>query len=140
MKTEKALYIILVIGILFKLLNWSGYSMLILVSLICVSIVYFPGSFYFFCDKTIKKQNLFLSIVSGLFLSLIPVGILFKLLHWTGGEIYLMTGAITSPIILAIVYFLKSKASLELKTYYDNMFLRTIVLSAISILFYILPM
>jgi len=104
-----------------------------------IATLYFPGAFYFFCDKVIKRQNLALSIISGFFLSLIPIGILFKIQYWPGGQLYLLIGTITAPVIMAIVLFLKSKAAEDLSIYYKNMFSRTIVLSVLTVLFYLTP-
>jgi len=137
MRTEKALTIVFLIGLSFKLLHWPGAGPLIVISLSTIAMLYFPAAFYFFCDKVIKRQNLALSIVSGLFLSLIPVGILFKIMYWPGGQVYLLIGIVTAPIILAIIFFLKSKTVDDLKTYYRNMFLRTSILTALTIIFYL---
>lgn len=139
MKTEKALTIVFLIGLLFKFLHWPGTGPLLVISLSTITMLYFPAAFYFFCDQVIKRQNLLLSIVSGLFLSLIPLGILFKIMYWPGGQFYLLIGTVTAPIILAIIYFLKSKTADDLKTYYKNMFLRTSILTALTIVFYLTP-
>ena len=137
MRTEKILTIIFIVGLLFKVLHWSGAEQLLAISLFSLAILYFPTAFYFFCDKVIKRQNLVLSIVAGLFLALVPLGVLFKIMYWSGGQTYLSVGAVTSLIILAVVYFLKSKTSEDLKIYYENMFLRTSVLTCLAIIFYL---
>ena len=137
MKTEKTLIIVFFVGLIFKVLHWSGAEQLLAISLFTLAILYFPVAFYFFCDKTIKRQNLVLSVVSGLFLALVPLGVLFKVMYWSGGQTYLSVSLVTSPIILAIIYFLKLKTSEELKTYYQNMFLRTSILTCLTIIFYL---
>ena len=137
MRTEKTLTIVFFVGLLFKVLYWSGAEQLLAISLFTIAVLYFPAAFYFFCDKTIKRQNLVLSIVSGLFLALVPLGVLFKVMYWSGGQTYLSISLVTAPIILAIIYFLKSKTSDDLKTYYQNMFLRTSILTCLTIIFYL---
>ncbi len=139
MKTEKTFTIIFIIGLIFTLLHWPGGGITLVISLATISILYFPAAFYFFCDKAIKKQNLALSIISGIFLSLIPLGILFKLMFWPGGHLYLLIGTVSTPIILTVVYFLKSRSTEDLSTYYKNMFLRTTILSVLTITFYLIP-
>lgn len=139
MRTEKTFAVIFLVGLAFKLMHLLGADIIILVSLLTIAILYFPAAFYFFSDKVIKRQNLPLSVVSGLFLSIIPIGILFKVLFWRGAELILLMGSATAPIILVIVYFLKSKATEDLATYYKNMFVRTIVLTVLAISFYLLP-
>lgn len=139
MRTEKTLTIIFLVGLIFKLLHWPEAGIILVISLSTIAMLYFPGAFYFFCDKVIKRQNLALSIVSGLFLSLIPLGILFKIMYWPGGHLYLLIGTVTAPIILIVVYFLKSKTTDDLATYYKNMFVRTTVLTVLTISFYLIP-
>jgi len=139
MRTEKLLAVLFLIGLAFRFLHWTGASTLIVISLSTISILYFPAAFYFFCDKVIKRQNLPLSIVSGLFLSLIPLGILYKIMYWQGGHFFLLIGTVTVPIFLAITYLLKSKTKDDLKTYYKNLILRTGILTALTILFYLTP-
>jgi len=139
MKTEKTLSIIFLVGLIFKLLHWPGAGEILVISLSTIVMLYFPAAFYFFCDKVIKRQNLALSIVSGLFLSLIPLGILFKIMYWPGGQLYLLIGTVSAPIILTVIYFLKSKTTENLATYYNNMFSRTIVLTVLTITFYLIP-
>jgi hypothetical protein len=65
MKTEKALSIIFLIGIVLKFFHISGGGVLSIISLLPISICYLLFGFYFFCDKEIKRQNVILSIISG---------------------------------------------------------------------------
>lgn len=139
MRTEKALSIIAIIGVLFKLMHWPGGGVILVLSLSTLSIIYFPGSFYFFSDKTIKQSNRALSIVSGIFLSLIPIGVLFKIQYYSGSSTILIVGLMTVPVFLALSIYLKSKASEELKTYYNNMILRTTIWSILALFFYLIP-
>ncbi len=135
MKTEKILSIVFIAGILFKLMHWPGGAVLLVLSLMTLAILYFPAAFYFFCDKVTKNQNLPLSVISGFFLSIIPIGILFKVQYWPGGQAYMLVGAVTAPVILAVTYFLKSKAPEELSVYYKNMIKRTAILTVLAALF-----
>jgi hypothetical protein len=139
MRTEKALTTIFIIGLVFKLFNWPFADWILAISLFAIIIIYFPGSFYFFSDKIIKRQNIALSIVSGLFLSLIPLGIIFKIMYLPGGEFFLLIGTVIAPIFFAITYFLKSKTNEDLKNYYKNMLFRTGVLTVLAVLFYLIP-
>lgn len=101
--------------------------------------VYFPAAFYFFSDKKIARQNIALSIISGLFLAFVVLGILFKLMYWPFSHIYLLVGTYTTPVLLIITYLLKSKATEELKVYYKNMFLRISVWVLLCVTFFLTP-
>lgn len=139
MKTEKTLTFIFLTGIILKLIHWPGGSLLVIMSLSLLSLLYFPASFYFFRDKDFKTQNLIFSIVSGLFLSIAPIGIMFKLQFWPGSKDILNMAIISTPTILIISYFLKSKSPDHLITYYKNQIRRSIVLTFITILFFLTP-
>jgi glucose uptake protein GlcU len=112
---------------------------LIVVSLTAIAILYFPLAFYFFCDKEIKRQNLALSIISGFFLSIIPIGLAFKLQYWPGAQTYLLIGVLTSPIILGTVYVFRERAPADLNIYYGNMLKRTLLLFILTTVLYFTP-
>ena len=137
MKTEKIFWYIFIGSFILRLLNIPGHGLLTVLDLSLLSLLYFPVGFYFFCDKKIQTQNIALSIVSGLFLSIIPIGIMFKLQHYQGKDIFMIMGLASGVIFFIITYFLRKKSSDELRVYYKNMFLRTLVLS-IAVLFFIL--
>jgi hypothetical protein len=139
MKTEKVFAIIFLIGLLFKIMHWPFAGPILVISLGSIGVLYFPLAFYFFSDKEFKRQNLFLSVVLGLFLSFVPVGILFKVLYWPGAQLYLLVGSVTAPVIAVLTYLSLSKATDELNTYYRNIFLRSAILAALAILFYATP-
>lgn len=139
MKTEKSFTVVFLIGLIFKFLHFPGGAVLLIISLTIIAMLYFPMAFYFFSDRELKRQNLALSIVSGFFLSLVPIGIMFKLQYWPGAQLNLLIGTFSALIILAITYFLKSKSSDDLKTYYKNLFLRTTVLLTLGIILCLTP-
>ena len=136
MKTEKILSIIFLIGLIFKLNNWPASSIILIIPLITLAVIYFFGAFYFFADKTIKRSNIALSIISGIFVSIIPIGILFKLQIWVGGEMYLYYGIISGVIVLSITLVLSfiNKKS-DLKSYFKLMIIRTLILTILSFVF-----
>ena len=60
MKTEKALSIVFIISLIFKLMHWPGAGPLMVLSLLGLGLCYFPFGFYFFSDK-----NLFVLVGAG---------------------------------------------------------------------------
>lgn len=135
MKTEKTFWAIFIVAIILRLFNIPGHGLLTVLTLGVLGVLYFPVGFYFFCDKQIKRQNIALSIVSGFFLSYVPIGILFKLQHYPGQKIMMIVGLISGLTFLIVTYFLLRRTSEDLRTYYKNMFLRTLVL-AITVTFF----
>ncbi|SCY88424.1 GldL-related protein [Flavobacterium caeni] len=135
MKTEKILGSIFILGLLFKLLHWPGGSFFIIISLGILMMVYFPFGFYFLSGKTIKDQNAAASIFAGMFLSTPVVGILFALMHWPGAMMMLMIGLMGAVPLTIVVFILRSqKNKPELDDYYNKLFLRCVVITAIALL------
>ena len=139
MKTEIGFTTAFIIGLLFKFLHLPGGSIIVILSLGILSILYSSGGFYFFSDKTIKKSNIGFSIAAGLFLSIPLLGILFKIQHYPGATIMLLVGSLVAPVFLVLTLVLKSKATEELKVYYQNMTTRTVAITFFTILLYLTP-
>ena len=139
MRTEKLVALLALAGIILKLLHVPGAAVLVTISLLLLSMLYFPAAFYFFSDKQIKRQNLALSIIAGLCLSIVPVGILFKVQRWEGAQLYLSGGLATVIILLIVTYLLKAKAAPDLKIYYRNLVARLMISGVVSAVLYLLP-
>ena len=139
MKTEKILSIIFLIGIILKYFHIPGGGILSIITLLPLAICYCFFGFYFFSDNTIKKQNLALSVISGIFFSLVPLGIVYKVQWWHGGYIYLVIAMVTTPIIFFISYYLKNKEKRDLAKYYNDMVNRSLILTIVSVFFYLAP-
>ena len=139
MKTEKIIAIFVLLGFVFKIFHVSGASVITIVSLSAMATIYFGGGFYFFCDKHIKNQNIAISIVTGVLLSIVLVGILFKLMIWPGSEFNLIIGIISLPILLIITFILKSRVKENLKMYYKNMLIRIFTWTILVYIFFFIP-
>ncbi|MBX3165671.1 MAG: hypothetical protein KF900_14435, partial [Bacteroidetes bacterium] len=108
--------------------------------LLLLSILYFPFAFYFFSDKNLKTQNLVLSIVGGIILSMVVNGVLFKLQYWSGhGTAQLITGIILTPVLLGVCFSMKKKADESLTQYYKNYILRISFWLALCLIFLVTP-
>jgi hypothetical protein len=132
MRTEKTFALILLASLILRVFGIPGASMLIVFASLALTLLYFPGAFYFFSDRGIKNQNIALSISSGIFFSLTPIALMHKMLHWNNGEVYALFSTISSLLILIIIYKMKSKANETLFYYYKNMFMRTLIIAIVS--------
>jgi hypothetical protein len=139
MKTEKTVVSIFALGILLKAFDIPGHSLLLIFSAAIISIMYFPVAFYFFSDKALKNQNIALSIVGGMMLAIMPLGILFKLMFWPGAMTELTASLIFSPILLVITFWLNKKNNGDLKTYYKNYIIRISFWFVLCLIFYFTP-
>ena len=138
MRTEKILMSFFILGLFFKFFDLTFDSYILTVSLASLSLIYLIAAFYFFNDGDLKRQNLPLSIISGILLSIIPIGILFKLQHWAGGNNYLHIGILVTPVLLLMTFYLSKKSVEDLKTYYFQMKIRITTLLILSVLFYLI--
>ena len=136
MKTEKTFIFIFLFALVLKFFNVPGASVLLIVTTPVLYLLYFPFGFYFFCDKILTQQNLVLSIMGGMFLSIAPMAILFKLLFWPGAGIQLMAAVIFLPVLLIIIILLSRGPRLDLKIYFKNYITRTVFWLIMSLVFY----
>jgi len=125
-KSEKIFGILFVIAIIFKFALWTGGVLISTISLISLACIYFFFGFTFF--NNIKLKNVFSgksyegisalriigSIGTGIGLSTVCFGILFKIAHWPGGGAMLSIGLIIIFVIstILLVKYLRLKNNL----------------------------
>lgn len=114
----------------------AGLFMLLVTCL--TSILYFLGSFYFFSDEGIKRQNLVFSIASGILLAFAPQAILQKVQYWQDAQLFLLISIGVCLLVFIIAFLLRNKKD-DLKGYYRNMLYRSGTLLGLSLVLYIIP-
>lgn len=139
MRTERILFIFFVLGLLLKFSDLPFAGPLLVVTLPTIAMLYCPGAFYFFSDKEISRQNIPLSVGAGLVLSIVTIGILFKLMYWPGAQSQLFLGVVLAPIVFILVLVFQSKAKEELKKYYQQMVLRMTIWTVLGVSLYMTP-
>ena len=143
-KLEKILGIIFLVGLIFKLTFITGASLLLTVSLLALACLYYPLGFAFFNQigfrkilkkdsyKGLSKLRIIGAIVAGMSLSPICVGILYKIQNWTGANINLEIGLISTLIVLAIALFKYFKSKGE---FYIRIFKRIAIIGSFGLIF-----
>ena len=139
MRIEKIFAGIVLISLILKFLIWPFGSEILILIMPIISLFYITGFIFIFNEKETSKQKILLSIIAGLFWSIIPIGILFKILFWPYGQEMLKISSISAVIIFFIIYYLKSYHKEEYSKHYSSMFKRALILAVISVCFYILP-
>jgi hypothetical protein len=139
MRTEKTFWIVFLVAFILRLLNIPSHGALTVLSMTVLSLIYFPGGFYFFSDKKIMTQKIGLSIPAGFVLAVIPLAIMFKLQHYPGYFLLAIIGIIGGPILFVLTKILQRKSDTTLHKYYRMMNLRLIVLTLTMVLFFLLP-
>jgi hypothetical protein len=129
MKTELALCLVLITGII---LWHSGfiYSVEIAaVALILLALLYFPFGFYFFPVQ--GQHNLVFSVVAGSLLFMAPMSLLFGLLRFPATKLQAGIGSCVLPILILVIIMLFRSAPQEKRRYYRVQLLRTSIWLAI---------
>jgi hypothetical protein len=148
-KLEIAFCIISFISIKWDLLFLlPGGSLLVILFLTLSSMFYFWFGFALFNEirfRGILRKESYLDIhsnkilggiLTGWLMSITILGILFKIMSWTGATIVLASGIIGSIIIL-IIGFLKYQKSNSL--FYPRVFKRVIIILIIAVALFVIP-
>ncbi len=139
MKTERvyaSLFLLMFFG---KMLHLPVSGVIIVLTGYAMALSYFLGGFYFFCDEEIRRQNLALSIIGGICLSVAPMGIMYRLDYWPDSDFMLTVSIILSFCVLVFTWALKRSAKEELAVYYKNMLSRSLTLFVVTTLLYVIP-
>jgi len=139
---EKIFGIVVLIALFFKVANWPGGSIMLTIGLTSLAFIYWPFGFAFFNNISLNEifnkssysgisaQQIIISIVAGWGLSTVSMGILFKMQHWPGAVVILLSGLITIFVvtIIALVKFLRLKSD-----FYKLILLRIAIIGVIGL-------
>ena len=142
-KFEKIIGLVIIISLIMKLTLIPGGSILAAISLTTLACIYYPLGFAFFNDirlsKIFKKDSykgltalrIIGAIGIGMGLAAICMGILFKIQHWPGADTNLISGLVTTVIILiiALIRFIKSKDN-----FYKRIFKRIAIIGGFGLI------
>jgi hypothetical protein len=142
-KLEKILGIIALLGLIFKFAIFHGGSLLLALSLSSLAFLYFYLGFAFFNQigfkgifksesyKGLSKFRIIGAIGVGVALSMICIGILFKLQNWYFATLYLYGGLILALIIIIVTAFRFKKSKGD---FYYRIFKRVAILGILGLL------
>jgi hypothetical protein len=150
MKTiEKVMLTIIIAGIAMKFLGIPGAGIILTLSVLLLSLLYYVLGFAFFngipisrlseknLTKTIPPRRMVGAIGAGLVISEILIGVLFKIQLWPLANLMLSIGLFLASIVLiiAVVRYLKKKD----KLFYHPVFLRIGIALFIGFSLYFIP-
>jgi hypothetical protein len=116
-KLEKTLVIVTLVALILKYLAVPGMSLFVVIGLLGLAVLYFYFGFALFNSIGFKgifkkdsyieisKYKIFAAIIVGVALSMICIGLLFKVQHWFGFTMYLYAGLALSFVMLIIAVF-----------------------------------
>ena len=142
---ERLFGILFVVALVFKFFHWPGGGILATVSLTSLACLYYLFGFAIFNNielndifnrksyEGISALRIIGSIGVGWGLSTICMGILFKIQHWPGANIMLLSGFITIIVvfIIALVKFFLSKSD-----FYKTVLLRIAIIGGFGLIFF----
>lgn len=129
MKTEIGLAIGFIVALTFKFMHWPFAGILSVLFLGGLALTYLFGGFFYFRYGTGDRKSHLFSILSGVVLSLIPIGILFKIQHWPGAAVLLLAAIVATPVLLAFSIIQRRNSKPELSKFYGQMVVRSSVLA-----------
>jgi len=124
-RMERIALILFLIGITFKILHYPFAGPMLIISLGTLAIVYAMDGFQListqyevldgFQTESIKQENQssLLNIVTGLFLSIACIGLLFRLMYWPFSQPYLAIATVGLPVVFCWMFTVRSKVVFE---------------------------
>jgi len=103
--------ILLLAGTIFKLMHWPGAAVLIVLGAGSLAFVYLPLLLWHKLKESPSDESL-MHISGFVGLTLTTIGVLFKIMHWPGASVTLMSGmGILAALYVPLFYFKKYKTS-----------------------------
>jgi hypothetical protein len=141
-KLEIATIVTALVGAAFLFLNYPGGHFLLALGLTILGCHYFYLSFALLNDIKLRKlfkkssykigtSSIVLAIVTGMCLSILVMGLMFKLLGYPGADLLLMVGLPFTIVITAVAMFYRKKLE---KAFYANTLKRGFIISSLALI------
>ncbi len=140
MRIERILIVMFFLSVVMRLLHWQGGDIIMTVALFGLSVTYFGFGFYVLGEPGYRRNMLLISIIAGILLSTVPLGILFRLMYWPLSKTQVMFGGMFSLIILVVAFILNVSTDNpeHMRSFYKKLMIRSTVLLVVSsILFFV---
>ncbi|HEX9979046.1 MAG TPA: hypothetical protein VGB50_00610 [Flavobacterium sp.] len=144
-QAEKILVVIIVVSLMLKLFHIPGGAMLSVVFVPILGMFYMGASYFLFKDdKVVAVENFEFkrtnplrvlgSVATGISLSTTLTGILFRIMHWPGAAIILLTG-LSSLVLIGLVSLFKY--SKNKSSFYQKLGYRVAAIGGIALVAYL---
>tara|TARA_R110002072_G_scaffold161119_1_gene312590 strand:- start:114 stop:695 length:582 start_codon:yes stop_codon:yes gene_type:complete len=147
-KAESIFSVFILLGIILKLFDVPGNSIILILSFSSLAVIYFNFGFLFFNDirlrdifkresyKKVTAKRTVGAIATGIALSLILIGILFKIEIWPGSSNIIKPGLFLLSIIIIITLVLRKDRK---SRFYKKIYTRTLIIGLFGIIAYLIP-
>jgi len=136
--TERVAIVLFVIGFTLKSSQIQGGDIILVTSLASLCLLYFPLGFYSLKKPNLPHRFIIPSLLYGLALATMIVGLFFKLMILPGGEAWQVICAPLWLIFLGIILY-KYLKTVDAKMYYKNILIKSTCLVLLNLILYIAP-
>jgi len=132
---EKILWIAVVLGLLLKVLHLPFSSLLLILGLSILSMSYLFAGWFMFATPTRQDQDTTTSILTGIALSVMVLGLLFKIQVWPMASFFLLLSIPFTGVMLVVLLITRNSKP-ELKRFYSAMTIRTVPILVAALVMY----
>ncbi len=139
--TERVAIVLFVIGFTLKGSQIQGGDIILVSALASLCLLYFPLGFYSLKKPNLPHRFIIPSLLYGLALATMIVGLFFKLMILPGGEAWQV---ICSPVwLIAIIFNIlklrNNNSNSDVKLYYRSILIKNVFLILFNLILYIVP-
>jgi hypothetical protein len=137
---ERVAWGMAILGILFRILHWPMGSLLTVIGVSTAAVLYFPLGWALLGRPTRKDQLVPLSVLTGLVLSALSIGMLFKVQLWPRrmADLYLAMGLLGAVAVMAAILTLHSRNP-GIEHYFQGLRRRLLLIGIPALLLYLTP-
>jgi len=146
-KIEIGIFIILALGLTLQIIQIPGSSIFYILGLGTLSLFYFYLSFGYFNKVGLRRlfkrnsysgigsKEIILAVISGIALSILCIGCLFKLQFWPGADVNLLVGLVLTALVLIPVSLITAKNQMRI---FKRALYRLVFFGAVGLFLYLI--
>ena len=146
-KIEIGIFIILALGLTLQVIQIPGSSIFYILGLGTLSLFYFYLSFGYFNKVGLRRlfkrnsysgigsKEIILAVISGIALSILCIGCLFKLQFWPGADVNLLVGLVLTALVLIPVSLITAKNQMRI---FKRALYRLVFFGAVGLFLYLI--
>lgn len=137
---ERVAWGMALLGILFRILHWPMAGLLTVIGISAAAVLYFPLGWALLGRPTRKDQLVPLSVLTGLVLSALSIGMLFKVQLWPRqmADLYLVMGLVGAVAVMAAILTLHSRNP-GIEQYFQGLRRRLLLIGIPALVLYLTP-
>jgi len=125
--------ILILLGAIFKSMHWNGAGVIIVLGLTFFSLIFVPLNIVLKLKDNTKNNNKLIIIVGFLTVSTSTIGVLFKIMHWPGANMLMISSLLLFVVIFIPTYFIINYRNPDTK--FNSIIHTTFMVGAAGMLF-----